>query len=77
MSSREDEPRNGLRWRVDDHDRRIGKLENYDIGVLANEVKSLERRMDGMTKAAWAVAGSVLVAVVSFALAVASGVIGG
>lgn len=46
------------------------------IAVLENEVKHLGEEVHGIQRALWAVAGSIIVGVITFALAVASGVIG-
>jgi hypothetical protein len=34
----ENEPANGVRWQVGDHERRIKRLEEYDLGVLAERI---------------------------------------
>lgn len=64
---------NGTRWQVTDHERRITKLEHFDLAVIVERISNLDKRVDAMTKAMWAVAGSLIVAVITFALSIATG----
>lgn len=59
-------------------ERRLQKVEEAAAGipVIENEVKNLAAEVHGIKRALWGVAGSIIVAVFTFALAVASGVIG-
>jgi hypothetical protein len=60
-------------------ERRLEKVEEAIsvIPVLENEMRNLGSEVHGIKRALWAVAGSIIVAVFTFALAVASGLIGG
>ena len=58
---------------VPDHARRIRELEARDFAVLSTRVEYLEERVDAMAKALWTAAGALVIAAVTFALAVASG----
>ena len=59
-------------------ERRLVKVEEAVSGipVLENEMKNLAEEVHGIKRALWAVAGSIIVGVFTFALAVASGIIG-
>ena len=67
---------NSRNWRLDDHERRIGNIERLELAVVVNRLASVEKRVDSMTKALWAVAGAIIIAVITFALSIASGAIG-
>jgi hypothetical protein len=58
-------------------ERRLERVEEAVsvIPVLAEKVANLAEDVHGIRKAAWAVAGSVIVAVLVFALSVASGIL--
>jgi hypothetical protein len=60
-------------------ERRLERVEEavVRIPVLENEVKHLGEEVHGIQRALWAVAGSIIVGVLVFALTVATGIIGG
>lgn len=60
-------------------ERRLERVEEAVgvIPVLENELKNVAMEVHGIKRALWGVAGSIIVGVFTFALAVASGVIGG
>lgn len=62
------EPANDTRWKVVDHERRIANLERFDIAVIVNKIETLQKRVDGMTRAMWATSGSLLIAALTIAL---------
>jgi predicted neutral ceramidase superfamily lipid hydrolase len=71
---------NGVRWTVQDHERRLARLEKHNeehnFAVLENRIKTLEDRVSAMSRALWATAGSLVLAAVTFSLAVATGQVG-
>lgn len=67
---------NGPKWRVEDQERRISKLEGYNPAEITFRLTLLEKRVDAMTKAAWSVAGAIVLAAITFALSIASGQLG-
>lgn len=60
-------------------ERRLQLVEDAitKIPVIENEVRNIAADVHGIKRALWGVAGSIIVAVFTFGLAVASGVIGG
>ena len=73
LSERE---QNGLRWQIQDLDRRIANIERAEVAVIANRLAGVERRLDGLTKAAWTIALALLSGGVSLIIALASGALG-
>lgn len=70
------EPRNGTLYRLDTVEGRVQKLEDYKPGEISYRLQALEKRVDSMTKAAWSVAGAIVIAAITFALSIASGQVG-
>ena len=58
---------------IPDIERRVHELEDQNVAVLARDVRWLEQRVDSMARALWTAAGALVIAAVTFALAVASG----
>jgi hypothetical protein len=63
-------------WRLDQLEKRMEQLEQYKPAEVSYRLQTLEKRVDSMTKAAWSVAGALVVAAVTFALSVATGQLG-
>ena len=72
----ERDERNGIRWQIQDLDRRIANIERAEVAVIANRLAGVERRLDGLTKAAWTIALALLSGGVSLIIALASGALG-
>ncbi|MBA3689522.1 MAG: hypothetical protein H0W81_11970 [Chloroflexi bacterium] len=56
-----------MRWRLDDLERRVGKVETEadDIAVLKVKVDNLTERVKALTAALWSVVVSLIVLTVS------------
>ena len=57
----------GVEGTVEDHERRLNKLENADPSVLAERVRSMEKRLDRLVAATYA-ALTLIVALLSIVL---------
>lgn len=66
-------PGNGTRWRLNDHDRRIEKLENANVSVLAERVRILDDEVRSLKRAFYTFVLGTLTAVIIFALTVGLG----
>jgi hypothetical protein len=60
-----------LRWRMDDHERRLQKVETNteDIAVLKERLDTLADKVRALTTALWSVAVSLVVLTVSVLIA--------
>ena len=60
-----------LRWRVDDHQRRLVKVEEEtdQIPVLVERIKALTERVRVLTTALWSVVGGLVLLTVSVLIA--------
>ena len=55
---------NGIRYRLEDHQRRLENLERFEVGVMVNRLENLEKRVDAMYKAAVSLTIAIVLATI-------------
>jgi hypothetical protein len=74
---------NGVRWQLDNHERRLSELESFRVAVIAdrlvgveNQLREVREGQASQTKIMWTIAVSLIAAALTLSVAIASGTIG-